>query len=381
MPDDPATFELTRYARPIGVAGSWDGETTDSIGVLSPFSGLVDPTIAVGERLAPTFSYLSLQPLVVESIRHEHHETVHSLPEEPKEDETDTPERELRVSHLLERERRHDNERVVTVDTARPSRLGREAPSMAVFDSLRTELQPRQSGADDKTPKRASPDPGPVRDISVFDPTITAVDRTESGVDSRPYTTILAVSSHLDQASERASSLQKTGQPVPMIQAPTVVAAGTGFDGPAPVTPAPVPDAGPSPARTAPPMTVESSPRSHPGQAPTQPRRNSEVDTDRQPSRQPLVLTVVDSAPPPATADAASTSTETHSESRPPGTPFPPPGSDRATVQPDRTATRPTPDPTVTAITADRTEMNRLVDRLYEEVQRKQRVERERRGL
>lgn len=70
MPEEQSDVRLPRFSRPIGVARSWGREVLPQqrggmIGVLTPFTGLLDLRVKPGDEMSPVLSYLVLRPLLI----------------------------------------------------------------------------------------------------------------------------------------------------------------------------------------------------------------------------------------------------------------------------------------------------------------------------
>lgn len=70
MPEEQSEVRLPRFSRPIGLARSWGREVLPQprggmIGVLTPFTGLLDLRVKPGGEMFPVLSYLVLRPLLI----------------------------------------------------------------------------------------------------------------------------------------------------------------------------------------------------------------------------------------------------------------------------------------------------------------------------
>lgn len=376
MPDEDE-IELPRYCRPIGVAR---GPVTDApntefsgyIGVLSPFAGVLNGPVEADRGPSPAFSYLTLGPLVIERVLERESVTVRA-------EESDRPEtaEELRVRHLLWRD-----PTAPEADRPAPSDPSEPIREVAVPGTA----APGEGTPDDRTDTPA----GAIRNVSVLgNRDLTVLERFYAGApsagdrgeDPRPDRTgAPSRGEHLTIQETPRSDEQPTLSPSMTMTTVTDTTVQRS------------PPARPGPLRPVVEKTSERPATASPGRG-SHDRSDNSADTDlgvrttpasqeRPRSERSPELTVV-AARPAGENDETRLGTEGE---RVNGL-YP---RDRSTLDGDRPAgrtrregppQRPPQEITMTELFDDTVEMNRFVDRLYREFQRKERIERERRGL
>lgn len=413
MIDDTEDIELPRYSRPIGVARGPVAEpsatassataSNESLGVLTPFAGLLGGPTEPGGYAAPAFSYLALRPLVVERLLERESVTVRSEASPRAEPDRPGTTGELRVRHLL----RSDPGGVLDrSDRPEPSETtGSPTPpgtDRSVVDDLRSALRPGPEGS-----------PGPVRDLTVLDSDRSG-DAKSDRRSERPVEPIRNVTvlerirsrepSATDPDRESATGRDEVSIPAerrpdgspeagdpPTLSLPPTVTAVTNTTVRRSVPPPPAPGSGSvdiRPGAASGPTASAAGDGSRDavgdGETPAPaPARTTLAAQARVPAEGRPELTVVTARPGPGSDGSESPGTDgdrTNGQGTRTGSP---PGGDRFTGRTGREGPpqRPRQDTTMEALFDDTVEMNRLVDRLYREFQRKTRVERERRGL
>lgn len=380
MPDEDE-IELPRYSRHIGVvrgpvadpANPGDG---GSIGVLGPFAGVLNESVRIDRGASPAFSYLTLGPLVVEQLLERETVTVRS-------EGSDRPETtdELRVRHLLWGDPR-------TSETDRPT--SEDAPEPVEELTVLDTATPGEVRVDDRTGTPADA----IRNVTVLGGRdLTVLERVDTSAPPAGDRSVAPTPSRtrsptLEQPrTDRDTPISDDEPPSPTMRPTVTNVTHTTVRHSSPVRPVSPPDAPPR-------RVEEESERSATTPSERDPRATSDRGDDadlavrtaspsreRPPSDRGPELTVV-SARPAETGETRRPGTDgAHTNGAAPG--------DGRTPDSDRPAARPRPGPpsrgprkntTMTALLEDTTEMNRLVDRLYRELQRKERIERERRG-
>lgn len=378
MPDGDE-IELPRYSRHVGVvrgpvADQVNPGVGGSIGVLGLFAGVLNGPAETDRGPSPAFSYLTLGPSVVERLLERETVTVRT-------EDSDRPESagELRVRHLLWGDPR-------TSETDRTTSRGAREPveETTVLDIA----APGEVTAGDRT---GTPDDA-IRNVTVLGSReLTVLDRVDTmaplAVDRSVDPTPNRTGSPPSEQSRTVRNTPISGEE-PALSTTTVTnVTDTTVRRASPVRPASRSDSTPrrveaeSERSTRAPSERGSRDTSDHGDDADLAVRTASPSRERPPSVGGPELTVV-SARPAETGETRRPGTEGE---RTNGTA---PGDgraldgDRPAVRPRREASvSPRATTTMTALLEDTTEMNRLVDRLYREFQRKERIERERRGL
>lgn len=404
LPDDTEDIELPRYSRYIGVARGPVADpaaaaSTGAFGILTPFVGVLGGPMEPGGHAAPAFSYLALRPLVLERVVERESVIVRS--EISPRVEPDRPETrgDLRVRHLLRNDpvppgidrSAIDEPRSVVDEPRSVPRAERESSpgavrDLAVLDTVRS----RDAASDDRPERPAEP----IRNVTVLgDERLTVLERIGSreppatDPDREPATDRGELP---PPVARRPDGSTGAGDP-PTLSPPPTVRTVTNTTVRRSTIPPPAPGTGNVGLRigaasgpTAP--SIGDGPRNLAGDreamAPA-PARTTLAAPARSPAAGSPELTVVTARSGPERGGAEPPGTDgdrTNGRGTRTGSPL---GGDRPVGRNGREGPpqRPRQDTTMEALFDDSVEMNRLVDRLYREFQRKTRIERERRGL
>ena len=391
-------MKLPRYSRLIAVVHepAQRAPVTHSSGsssVLTPFAGLLNALAEPSQDTYPflTFSYLTLQPLIDERILDR--ESVIIRDDRMMREDKDRAEttRELRVHHLFRGDSvapdpeadQSTNEESRQMFHPGPENRSEPTRDISVVEPFRS----RGTESSDQTDRLR----GPIQNITILGAeSLTVLKGAHTGVPQTGDRTQDQTSDR-ERASARSERLTAKvppgrGERPRLSSTPTMMSmTNTTLRRPMqarPVSGSPtgefrVRDAGKSPTLE---PTGDEAPDGR-SDATLGPIRTTLANRDGLPRKPSQKLTVVDSTPLRDETPAQNGPNREHSEPETTGMPFPRPGEPFSSDRSERTADRSANHPTVKSITNDRTEMNRLVDRLYDEVQRKLRIERERRGL
>lgn len=387
LPEDTDDVELPRYSRPIGVArgpvrGPSATDPGDSIGVLRPFAGLLNGPVELGGGAFPTFSYLILQPLVVERILEGGARTLETdRPEREERDRAETTP-ELRIYHLL---RGDSGSTKVDNSTIRGKRLERRPGRTERTDD---HPEPIRDVTVLETPRsrgkgwgvRADRPTGPLRDATVLKAPRMVVPATG-------YTGSDSTLGRSGRASSRGARLADEGPrgtgERQTLSPPSTTSSITNTVVQQPALIPAVARPGTDDTSTSASSSRERDASGSEDDTTSGFPHTTRSDRDRPTGKRGPELTLVTARPAPGREEPRGPGPDGESGYGPgersgSGTGGKPPS---AWTEREGSAPQPRSPPTMTSLLDNTTEMNRLVDRLYREFQRKTRIERERRGL
>ncbi len=399
VPDETEETRLPQFVRSIGVVYDRYPIATElrehsSIGILASFAGVLLNPSRRRENVAPTFSYLSLQPLVVKEIR-QRERTTGRNEHRYAGVESDSP-REVTVRHLLQ------NARINTEEQRAQSSISdnQEASAYNTTTDRQRERMPANLNDGPSIPTES------VRSVTVIE---RGAPRTDTS--TRPHKSVRNVTrldlprqvllELADQPSHSrgAEPMLVRLQPERTASRTAKHAETTQLD--ATASPTMIPSISNTTENQVAPMQAISqsrlgdntelqsphpaSPDSLKGRQPVDatPTSPSSHNQSTSASRPKLTLATAPSSPNSDDARTATTIDQRESVERArrrteelDGPPL------SARTEPTTSRSRPPRgDTTMTAVLEDTTAMNRFVDRLYSELEKKTRIERERRGF